>query len=399
MFNRNTLGSLILLLLLAIIVRQGLLVLLLSLVLLATGMAALWSRWALRRVIYERQLSHTRAFVGDEIELVIRIENRKLLPLPSLHVRERVPAALQFKDVVMLPADRRSARILSRTAALRWYERLVWRYRVTCPGRGTFRFGPTQLVGGDPFGLFSSSETRDQSDTLIVYPQLLPLQELGLPARAPLGDVRAGQLFRDPLRIVGVRDYRPDDPLKDVHWSATARTGALQTRIYEPTTSRTLAIFLDLDTFERYYEGIDPAQGERLISAAATVARLAVDNDYGVGLYVNGAPVEFEHMVRLPPGRSPSQLELIMETLARLTLYSVTSMARLLQVTSHDLPVGATLLLISAIASDATKAAIMRERAGGREVVWLYLGEDAPPRLPGVLVRHAPPRGDWRRKN
>ena len=49
MFNRNTLGSLILLLLLAIIVRQGLLVLLISLVLLATGMAALWSRWALRR--------------------------------------------------------------------------------------------------------------------------------------------------------------------------------------------------------------------------------------------------------------------------------------------------------------------------------------------------------------
>src|ERR1041384_5827228 len=94
MFNRNTIGSLILLLLLAIIARQGLLVLLLTLVLLATGMAALWSRWALRRVFYDRQLSHTRAFVGDEVELTIRIENRKLLPLPSLQVRERVSTAL-----------------------------------------------------------------------------------------------------------------------------------------------------------------------------------------------------------------------------------------------------------------------------------------------------------------
>jgi hypothetical protein len=29
-------------------------------------------------------------------------------------------------------------------------------------------------------------------------------------------------------------------------------------------------------------------------------------------------------------------------------------------------------------------------------VAWLYLGEDSPPTVPGVLVRHAPPRDDWR---
>jgi uncharacterized protein (DUF58 family) len=171
----------------------------------------------------------------------------------------------------------------------------------------------------------------------------------------------------------------------------------LQTRVYEATTSRSVAIFLDLDTFERYYEGIDSAQGERLISAAATLAQRLLAEGSAVGLYVNGAPAEFEHLVRLPPGRSPAQLELIMETLARLTLYSVTSMGRLMSLAAADLPVGATLLLVSAIAPDATRAALLRARAGGRRVVWLYLGEGAPPRLPGVTVRHAPPRGDWRR--
>ena len=174
------------------------------------------------------------------------------------------------------------------------------------------------------------------------------------------------------------------------------RVAHIQTRIYEPTTAREVAIFLDLDSFERYWQGIDEEQVERLISATATVARAGLADGYAVGLYVNGAPFEFEQFVRLPPGRSPAQLERIMETLARLTPYSVTSMARLLRATAADLPWGATLLLISAIAPEGTRAALLRQRERGRDVAWLYLGEDQPPAVPGVLVRHAPPRDDWR---
>jgi hypothetical protein len=85
-----------------------------------------------------------------------------------------------------------------------------------------------------------------------------------------------------------------------------------------------------------------------------------------------------------------------METLARLTPYSVTPIARLLRTTTADLPWGATVLLISAIAPEGTRAALLRQRESGRNVAWLYLGEEKPPVVPGVLVRHAPPRTDWR---
>ena len=75
----------------------------------------------------------------------------------------------------------------------------------------------------------------------------------------------------------------------------------------------------------------------------------------------------------------------------------VAPMARLLRTTAGDLPWGATLLLLSAIAPESTRAALLRQRERGRDVAWLYLGEDEPPAVPGVLVRHAPPRHDWRR--
>jgi uncharacterized protein (DUF58 family) len=326
---------------------------------------------------------------------VIRLANRKPLPLVALEVVDMIPAELQILGPT-LKRDLASRQIIQRTTSLRWYESVIWRYRVRCLARGAYRFGPAQLNSGDPFGFYTSASEIAPSTSLVVYPRLLPLDELGLPPRHPLGDLRARQLIRDPLRTVGVRDYHPEDPLKDVHWTATARTGALQTRIYESSTTTELAIFLDLDTFERYWEGIDTDQVERLISAAATLAKTGLEEGYAVGLYVNGAPIEFEQLVRLPPGRSPVQLERIMETLARLTPYSITSMARLLALTTGDLPWGATLLLLSATATEATRAALARVRERGRNVAWLYLGTDAPPAVPGVFVRHAPPSGDWR---
>jgi uncharacterized protein (DUF58 family) len=395
MFSRNTLQGLVFLLLLSLAVGQGLLALVCALLLLTAGMSWLWDRWSLARVSYERELSHTRAFPGDEVELAIRIMNRKPLPLSRLDIRDHIPAGLEVVGYdLRMNSDGRQ--LLHRSTSMRWYEGLTWRYQIRCLERGAYRFGPAQIESGDPFGFYRTIHEIAQRNSLVVYPRLLPLDELGLPPRHPLGDLRARQLIRDPLRTIGVRDYHPDDPLKEIHWTATARAGALQTRIYETTTALDLAIFLDLDTFERYWEGIDADQVERLISAAATLASAGLEDGYAVGLYVNGAPAEFEQLVRLPPGRSPAQLERIMETLARLTPISITPMARMLRLATGALPWGATLLLISSIASEGTRAALLRQREHGRNVVWLYLGEDKPPQLPGVPVRHAPPRGDWR---
>jgi uncharacterized repeat protein (TIGR01451 family) len=282
MFSRNTIQGLIIVLMLSLMLGRGLLALICALLLLTAGMSGLWDRWSLLRVSYEREFSQPRAFPGDEVVLTIRIANRKPLPLVALIVRDIVPANLELID-----HDRRldteGRQVLHRTTSMRWYEGVVWRYRVRCLARGAYRLGPAQIEGGDPFGFYRSVRDITQRTTLIVYPRLLPLDELGLPPRHPLGDLRARQLIRDPLRTVGVRDYHPDDPFKDVHWTATARTGTLQTRVYEPTTSRELAIFLDLDTFERYWEGIDEDQVERLISAAATVARAGLEEGFAVG--------------------------------------------------------------------------------------------------------------------
>jgi uncharacterized protein (DUF58 family) len=397
MFQRATITLLVFLLMIAVAFGQAGLVLLCALLLVAAAVASFWSRWALARVNYERRLSQSKAFPDDELELAITITNRKALPLASLQVFDRLPANLRIDADVSFSGSRQ-VQLLQRRTSLRWYESVTWRYRLRPKARGAYKIGPVQLRSGDPFGLYSVDEEREQLSSLLVYPRLLSLQELGLPAHNPLGDMRAPSLLRDPMRTIGVRGYAPSDPFKDVHWPATARIGSLQTRIYEPTTSRTLALFLDLDTFEYYYEGIDPEQVERMISATATLARTGLEAGYAVGFFANGAPADDEHLARLPAGRSPAQLGLIMETLARLTSYSVTTIARLLRLTAPELQPGTTVLLVGAVNSEAVRAALLQLRELGHRVTWLYMGVGERPQVPGVTVFQAPTRPSEQRK-
>ncbi|HEX9371652.1 MAG TPA: DUF58 domain-containing protein [Roseiflexaceae bacterium] len=370
MFSRGQLQLLIALLLVSLTFQLGPLVVLSLLLLLSAGLAALWQRIALANVTYTRALNQHHAFPDDTVELTIQIVNRKPLPLTALRITETVAAALDWGETTLQYHEKPSLRMLERTTSLRWYEAVRWRYTIRCPQRGVFAFGPTTLAAGDPFGFTTQERALADPTELIVYPRLLPLAELGLTAHQPLGDVRSRQwLFADPARTIGAREYRQDDPLKSVHWTATARSGRLQTRVYEPTTSLELLIFLDLDTFTHYWEGTDPVQVERAISAAATLAQVGLAERYSVGLLVNGMEERRDGVIRLPPGRSPAQLDRIFDALARLVPYSVLPMASLLRQEARARPWGATVLLISAIAPEPLRAALLRVREGGHPTI------------------------------
>src|SRR5919206_2073153 len=103
MFKQDATTFVALLFLLALLFGQGTLALLLGLMLLALAVARLWSRLALRRLSYERRITPDRAFVGDRVDLHIRLRNPKLLGAPSLRVYDLVSARLGFRGVKLVP--------------------------------------------------------------------------------------------------------------------------------------------------------------------------------------------------------------------------------------------------------------------------------------------------------
>ena len=397
MFKPDATTFLLVIFLAALLLGRGALALLLGLVLIALAVARLWSRLALRRLSYLRTFIPDRAFIGDQVELRVQLRNAKLLGVPGLRIQDAVPARLDVRGVRLIPSTQPGTRLMDRRTSLRPYEAVSWHSPVRCQERGYYVAGPVRLEATDPWGLHTTEMESPERTALVVYPRLLALEELRLDPRHPLGELRAPRhLLSDPARTVGIRDYQRDDPFKAIHWGATARRGQLQTRVYEPTTSLELAIALDLDTFEQYWEGIQPEVAERMISVAATVATAANEGRWSFGLYANCVAADSDQFVRLAPSRSPAQLPLVLETLAKLVPYSIAPMPQLLRRLAPALPWGMTLLVVSAVPSQAMQQTLLRLAERGRRVLWLYCGSERPPRVPGVDVRHVAPDQSWR---
>lgn len=392
MFNQRWITLSILMILLGLMIGQRAILVLPIFLLLTIAAGQWWNARALRDVTYRRRMSRTRAFPGETVEIEVLVENGKSLPVPWLRVEDDWPLAVPPTDSQALgPSHLMDMGELTNLFALRWYERVRRHYTLQTDQRGVYGLGPTRLRSGDVFGLFHSERTIADQDFLIVYPRIYPLPELGLPAKEPFGNQRARRrLFEDPSRTMGARDFQPGDSFRHVHWPATARRQQLQARVYEPTTTLTAVICLNVATLARPWEGILPELLERAIVVAASLAAHAAETRYAVGLISNGAVPRSDRSIRIKPSRNPDQLMHILEMLAAITGYVTTPMGRFLLRESPALPWGATLVVVTPILTDELVAALDQLRAAGRQIVLVSLAHEPPPSLAGILAYHLP---------
>ena len=340
----------------------------------------LWYRYSLRQLTVSRQPSSTRLTPGETIEVTLAIENRKPLPLPWCEIVDEIAEALLVKKLKAVPASMPERSLLAHTFSLWAYQRVRRRYQIQALGRGAYRFGPMIVRATDPFGILTRETRLEAPAVIVVHPLVAPLERFGLPAMAPFGDRKAPRrLLEDPLRVAGIRDYMPGDGLGRIHWKATARMGGLQSKVYEPSTTHTVAILLDIRTLSPSLMGYDPALAELHICAAASAANWAINAGYAVGIFSNGTLgtsefVEMEGLVpapatdtpvssesrlrreiertaatlrmRIPPSSRKEQLTHILDSLARIVPYYGLPIEQLIAAEERDLPPGATIVYI-----------------------------------------------------
>ena len=147
---------------------------------LATGVVAvLWNRLALQELSYERVLPQQLVFRGDEIPMTVALSNKKPIPLAWVRLQDDIPKALQIVAGDEPRNVKPDVQTLQHSTSMKWYERLRWRYRLRCTQRGLYRIGPAYIESGDPFGFLHSRQSQPHQDSILVYPQVFTLDELG----------------------------------------------------------------------------------------------------------------------------------------------------------------------------------------------------------------------------
>jgi uncharacterized protein (DUF58 family) len=188
---------------------NNLLYLALSLNLSLILLSGVLSEGTLRHVTLRVRLA-SEAFAGEEASLAVTCSaEAKRFPGFSLVAILRAgesPATVRFPDIA--PG----------TTATR-----VVRFRPSL--RGELDSIPASISTRFPFSLFEKSFELAVPAGIIVYPRPSPPATRceDLPVVAPSGrSFRAGRIGVFPR---GVREHLPADPVRDIHWKATARTG------------------------------------------------------------------------------------------------------------------------------------------------------------------------------
>lgn len=356
-------------------------------VVLIGAVSRFWSRHLFDRVLLTRTLRERRAFIDEPIALDVRLENAKLLPLPWYEWRLALGDALTVKDEPLSSAVVPGLSWLVRRGSMGWYEHREWRFQLSAAERGFHQVGPASIRSADLFGVFPGRREDEDLQSLIVYPRVFTLDELGMPADRPFGERNGGtRLFEDPLRFAGLRDYRPGDPLRRVDWKATARMGNLVSRVYDPSATQQLYVILNIDTMEHAWEGYLKEDLERTVSTAASVAVWAAGARYSVGLLANGSFPNSDRPIRLAPSRSPEQLARVLEALAVIQPLTMGDLAGTVLRESSRLPAGSTLVVVASLIPESLAGVIVRMHDEGHRVFVVATSE----RALGVLPRQIP---------
>ncbi len=309
------------------------LMLLLALLVLALVQSFLVKHFALKRLTYQRRFSRTSAYEGETVELVEVIKSLKLLPVPWLRAESRLSPHLRFQSDTEnhITENRYHKSVFS----LRPYCQITRRHAVLLQKRGFYEAGKVAVTAGDLLGASSPALTVDTGAAIEVYPRLLDPNQLPSPASKWFGELLVKRwILPDPIWTGGIRPYAAGDPLQDIHWPATARTGALQVKVHDPTSDARLMVIVNAQMSEHQWADLmeyEQQTVEHMISMAATLCADALAKGLEAGFAMN-IPLDkgAEPAISLP-ARHAGREEELLSVMAHLTVLKTHTFVSLLE--------------------------------------------------------------------
>ncbi len=238
--------------------------------------------------------------------------------------------------------------------------------------RGVIRLSDLRVLLPDPFGLVQSvRRVQAPPAILTVLPKRYPLPSLEMPggSRFQAGDENATNAIGTTGEFVGLRDYRPGDPLRQIHWKSWARFGRPIVKELEDTFYPRYGLVLDT-----FLTGANGVFFEEAVSIAASFVAMT---DRGESLLDLMFIKDEAHHVTA--GRGLARMEKLLEVLAGVEgdhLEDFGALSRLVLRHREDL----TSCLVILAGWDDARAAFLKSLArGGIVCAPLIIGSGPQP--------------------
>jgi uncharacterized protein (DUF58 family) len=249
------------------------------------------SSWLSEKTIQRLQIQRRvprGATVGHPVRVAYHVSNRKA----------RVPTLATFLTEEGLPGSAFLSSVLpGQTVTVKSENHFVH--------RGVHRFGTLTISTAFPFGMFTKERDVHLPGEVVIWPRsdrpvTLPVSPGGLGRPRKLAALKGAAGARGEYR--SLREYRPGDDPKDIHWRSTARSGQPMVKEYDLDAGEALWLCLDIRT--------EP--GPRAEGAVETVASLAALARSEGKRFAVATPHR-----RIEPGHGLGHLEAVLDLLAR----------------------------------------------------------------------------------
>ncbi|QHT61626.1 DUF58 domain-containing protein [Paenibacillus lycopersici] len=339
----------------------------------------LFRYFGMRKVSYSRTFNVKTCFEGDAIEMVEKVANGKMLPVPWLRVESLLNAGLKFESDANFAVSNGELFQNHRSLfSLMGNKQLTRRHTVHAAQRGCYRITGASLTFGDLFGLFSTWQSVPLEVELLVYPLPVDRSLIQLPSRSWQGDIAVRRwIVEDPFAISGVREYRPGDPLKMINWNATARAGNLQVHRRDYTADFRLIVLLNVEDHAGMWHAVnDTSVIEYGIRLAAGILQMATEQGLETAFACNGHDMDVPGTCMVTErGGGGEHLNYVFGQMSKLVIARTLPFHTMIEQLAPEWSERSDIVIISAFMSEDISEAMAQLRLDGHAVDWLPIAE------------------------
>ena len=315
-----------------------------------------WPKWIRKHLHMQRSFSVENCYVGDVLTLDWRISNSGKLPLTWLRLDTSFSPSIEFEQAKSAGkewVEYRSIHYLAPESELK--------YAFNCcfHKRGYYLFKDVDYRFSDYFGFHTHEGRFSDHASLYVYPSLRPIDALVDRSQQYMGDKEVKRwVVEDPLIHVGSRDYTGAEPMRHIHWNATAQTGKLQVKKFAYTTEISSMLLLNAQTKTHFWEGTEEGLLEQMVETLAAYTSAFEKNNDQYGFASNCPVQEGAGGVMLPVARGRKHYHKVFRALTQITHYTNVTPEHLVRyAVTHNVP-STRMVLVTCYMTEELLAAI-----------------------------------------